>query len=483
MDSNMLLYAFGELALLLLCVCIYLLFHVRGLKKLVGKFEDKVVQLRNTITLTKENAKKLIHQAREEGSSSYIDFIEEQIEATRDFHQSQSPDRDIVLDLDADVSIERQSAALRHAFLVSEKEASYAGEEDGPSWEVLRFKLEKIINFYQHAFGAKEANESDPEEFSEEDFFKAASQEHEQLKEELNNYKKRVENLEKFKKLFFELESKWDKAREEAEGHHNALKEQVEQLDVSEDFLRILDQYGDSYDSLAASFSEGQLIEGVAERSAQTLQSVDSNGQPVVSENKKIIVDNEKVSRLMKFMAEQQENISELKRKLSSCITLEEKDKIIEEMTAQFERQERFLKESEGCIQMLDDELSEARKQVSKLTEELEELQANAMERSEASENSSGEIRAGEIDERINKYVEESRDMLNTIALLEQENQQLKNQIEFGDTGKNASANGDNEDALELKAKLSDVQQELLNLQTQYIELEERYIELKSSSL
>ena len=475
MDSNMLLYAFGELALLLLCICIYLLFHVRGLKKLVGKFEDKVVQLRKTITLTRENAKKLINQAREEGSSSYIDFIEEQIEATRSFHQSQSPDRDIVLDLDADVSIERQSAALRHAFLVAEKEASYAGEEDGPSWEVLRFKLEKIINFYQHAFGAKEANASDPEEFTEEDFFKGASQEHEQLKEELNNYKKRVENLEKFKKLFFELESKWGTAREEAENHHNVLQEKVAQLDIGEDLVQILDQYARTYDSLGASFSEGQLIDG-GERSSQLIREIESNVLSTAN-------DNEKVSRLISFMAEQQENISELKRKLSSCITLEEKDKIIDDMTVQFEKQERFLKESEDCINMLDGELSEARKQVSKLSQELEELQANVAESSGASISSSSEVQSEEIDERINKYVEESRDMLNTISLLEQENQQLKNQIDSGNTGNHSNGSDNNEESQGLQMKLSDVQQELLNLQTQYIELEERYIELKTSSL
>ena len=111
MNSDMLLYATAELAVLLLCICAFLVFHVGNLKKLIKRLEAKVLELRGTITATKHNARAKIQEVKNNfQEKTYLEYIDEQIELTREHHAGQSPDRDIVLDLD---TAEGQEAARK----------------------------------------------------------------------------------------------------------------------------------------------------------------------------------------------------------------------------------------------------------------------------------------------------------------------------------------------------------------------------------
>lgn len=479
MDSSMLLYAIGEVALLLLCICIYLLFHINGLKKLIKKLEEKILALRDTITTTKSNAKSLIKEAKESGVTSYLEFIEQQLGKTREYHQSLSPDRDIVLDLDVEVELERQIAALRNAFLVSEKEATYAGDEENPSWDVLKVKLEQLINFYQHAFKSDESAAGGSSGIDETEF--------EQLQEELNNFKKRVGNLEKFKKLFFDMEEKFSSAKAEAEDYYQQLKARAKEIDAGEDFDQLLEQYSNAYSSIGQSLEDGKEIESGAESNdgAETI--------PAVRTEKVYIRNQDELDNLRNMMANQHGIISQLKQKLEES-SGENSEQLVEEMTDQLSKQERFLKESEACIQLLEDELQAANQQISDLSKQLTQLKTDIVEggaddstvNSEAVDSDVDEVKAEgapsdkAVEELVAGYVTESRDMLNTIYQLERENKELKEKLERGGFGEGKASDGQAE---ELRTKLSEVQQELLNLQTQHIELEERYIELKASTL
>lgn len=489
MDSNMLLYAVSEVAVLLLCICIYLLFHLKSLKKLVAQLEEKILTLRETITATKKKAQSLIAEARDAGVSTYVDFIETQLSNTRDYHQMQSPDRDIVLDLDVEVELERQVAALRNAFLVSEKEASYAGDEDNPSWDVLKVKLEQLINFYQHAFKSEVSDEAVGE--IDEAALEQLQTELEQLQEELNNYKKRVGNLEKFKKLFFDMEGKWSAAKAEADDYYQQLKARAKELDAGEDFDQLLDNYANSYSSLDLSFEDGRTIDGGGSISA----SMDAEGEGRAVRTEKVYIKNQdEIDRLRDMMANQHDIIAQLKKKLRDGSkeerTEEEKDSLLDEMSEELDKQERFLKESETCIQLLEDELDAAQAQIKDLGDALAKFQSEIAGAASGGETvqegekaASGDVPSEkEVEELVAGYITESRDMLNTISLLEQENQQLKEQLENGDF-EGDSSSGSSDEAEELRAKLKEVQQELLNIQTQHIELEERYIELKTSTM
>ncbi len=151
-NSNIIMYITGEMALMLLLVCGFLLFHIKSLKKLIAKLEEKISALRKSM----RSAKKAVEKAQSELATasveteepkSFLELLEAEIDETRDYHQSLNPDRDIVLDISPDAPLERQVASLRHAFLMAEKEARYATDGEKASWDVLQSKLQQVIEF------------------------------------------------------------------------------------------------------------------------------------------------------------------------------------------------------------------------------------------------------------------------------------------------------------------------------------------------
>jgi len=466
MNSDMLLYATAELAVMLLCICAFLVFHVRSLKKLIKRLEAKVLELRETIGATKQNAKAKIQEIKNNfQEKSYLEYIDEQIELTRDHHASQSPDRDIVLDLDTDIPEERQITALRHAFLVMEKEAQYASEDAAEkAWPVIRAKLQQIIHFYRTAFQGSGSGAA-----------AVASEADEMLLQELQNYKQRVENLDKFKKLFFDMEKQWNAARKEAEQYRAQLLEMTQGLENAGAIEDVLNQYTDTYNNFqnyidsGSDLADGGTGEVVRQREVKKEEIVDQRKAP---ETKVIITHQDEIVRLRKMMVEQHNIIAGLKEKLRTDST-EDKLAAVEQLSRELDKQERMMRESETCIKLLEDELDQVRAHMQVLQDENNQLRGD--EGPQQSEQ--------EVQEMLASHVAESRDMMTSIAQLEKDNKQLRDQLAKGG---GSAGGGDSDDAAEaerLRTKLADVQQELLNLQTQHIELEERYIELKTSSI
>jgi chromosome segregation ATPase len=165
---------------------------------------------------------------------------------------------------------------------------------------------------------------------------------------------------------------------------------------------------------------------------------------------------------------DQHKIIVELKRKLLDADSLEAKDKLIEEMSAQLDRNERFLKESDTCIQQLESDLSHL----------LTENQVLKTRSSSAGSDTPAEAtpmlpdNSEEMDllrGLVSSFTEQSRDMLAAIAVLEEDNRRLMSQSSDKPAG----------NVEELSSRLAQSQKELLKVQTQYLELEERYLELK----
>jgi hypothetical protein len=464
MNSDMLLYATAELAVLLLCICAALIFHVRNLKKLIKRLEAKVLELRETIAATKQNAKSKIQEIKNNfQEKTYLEYIDEHIELTREHHASQSPDRDIVLDLDTDIPEERQIAALRHAFLVMEKEAQYASEDDAAMvWPVIRAKLQQIIHFYRTAFQGAGGNGNGP------------SEPDEMLLQELQNYKQRVENLDRFKKLFFDMEKQWNAARKEAEQYRAQLLEMTQGLENAGAIEDVLNQYSNAYNDLqnfidsGADLADGGTGEVVRKRETASVEITDERKPP---ETKVIITHQDEIVRLRKMMVEQHNIIAGLKQKLRESDTTEDKLAAVDQLSRELDKQERMMRESETCIKLLEDELEQMRTQLHTLEQENNELRGNASQQSEK-----------EVQEMIASHVAESRDMMSSLAQLEKENRRLREELAAGGGG-GGSGDFDDAEAERLRTKLAEVQQELLNLQTQHIELEERYIELKTTNM
>lgn len=449
-DSNMSLYMAIELAAVLLLVAIFLLVHVSKLKKLIAMLEEKIKNLRVSMGLAKKDAKEAqeaLTEAQKIKPKTYMDFIDEHIEDTRDHHQTHNPDRDIVLDISMDAPIERQAAALRHALLIAEKEACYAGEEGYSDWGVLQSKLQQLIQFYEQSAEPDVVDAIDDLDLS-------SAVDDDAHQAEIADYKKRIENLERFKKLFFDMEAKWKQAKKDSDSYHEQLVAMGSELGAGEEFEELMNKYASSYDEV------GNLINNGAGDSKISVE-IDAR---TTGSNRTIIGNQEEMLRLRNMAVDQHKVITNLKKKLLAADSAEAQKEVVAELTEQLERQERFLKEAETCTQLLEDELNRA----------IDENQAlrEAAEQGGASED------LAHLEELVSDLTKGSQEMLKAIAALEDENNALQQQIVGGLEGGQSSENVE-----KLQAKLVETQQELLNLQTQHIELEERYLELKMEGM
>ena len=448
-DSNIFLYITGELAVLLLVISIFLLFHINSLKKLIRKLEEKILNLRQSIGKSRnetKNALKKLAAKQKIKLKKYLNYLDEEITQTRDHHQSLNPDRDIVLDINPDTPIERQVTSLRHAFLIAEKEARYAGGEDESSWDVLQSKLQQIIHFYESA-EPTDIVEDEPEP----DVDASADN------ELIANYKKRIENLERFKKLFFDMEGKWEAAKQQADEYYAQLMTMGKDLGAGEDFDVVLERYSKAFDEVGGLLGEA----GEGDAVKEIVRVVEINGRKENS-GKIVVANQEEMHRLRDMAVDQHKVITELKKKLYAAASEKEQQEVVEELSTQLDKQQRYLKEAETCTRLIEDELSRS-------MQENEELRAKL--KSEEGGLDTAEVE--KLENLVGDLTKESKAMLSTIASLEQDNQALKQQIE-------SSADNDSQEKVNrLTKSLNDMQQELLNLQTQHIELEERYLELK----
>ncbi|MCR8924295.1 hypothetical protein NO559_16065 [Dasania sp. GY-MA-18] len=440
-ESNLALYMASELAALLLLVTIFLLVHVSKLKKLIAKLEEKIQSLRQAMGVAKQGAADLakkLAEAKKIKPMAYMDYLDAQIEDTREHHSGLNPDRDIVLDISTDAPLERQAAALRHAFLIAEKEADYSGEGQGSDWDVLQSKFQQIIQFYEQAAEPEQPPQPEADD-----------------QEEVMALKKRIENLERFKKLFFDMESKWSSAKKEAKGYQEQLLTMGSELGASAEFEGLINKYANSY---------GQIDTLIEQGSGKTVVEVDAR---TTGDNRTIIANQEEMIRLRNMAVDQHKVITELQRQLADASTAEEQQAVMAGLVDQLERQDRFIKEAETCAQLLEDELNRA-------------LEENQMLR-EKSESAGSNENQEQLESLVADLTDSSREMLKTIAALEDENTLLQHKIVDAAAGAAASAGGAEVEALNMK--LQETQQELLNLQTQHIELEERYLELKMESM
>ncbi|MGK0499241.1 MAG: hypothetical protein ACJAYG_000875 [Oceanicoccus sp.] len=444
-DTSILFYIAAELAVLLLVICIFLLIHLGQMRKLMARLEEKILELRQMVGSSRKESKHALKklalaEAAAANSRAFIDYLDDEIYHTRRHHQSLSPDRDIVLDIATDAPLDRQAAALRHVFLIAEKEARYAGSEDESSWAVLQSKLQQIIQFYESAAVATTDNGAEAGEVSTDDDATAR---------ELENLNKRLENLERFKSLFFNMESQWEQAKKQSDDYYQQLLALTEGVDPSNEFEKVLKNYASAYDDLGATIAEG--VDG----ESPTLVAKEVPAQP--TNGKSMVANQDEIERLKNMAVNQHKVITELKKKLVGASSVEEQQQVVEELSQQLEQQQRFLQEAETCTQLIEDELSRV-------------IQENDLLRAQSG-GSEETFNDEHIEPVVNELTKESKDMLATIDSLEDENTSLKRQLE--------SSGGNDANTELLKSKLEEIQQERLNLQTQHIELEERYLELK----
>ncbi len=475
--SNFALFGIIEAFVLLIAVCIFLLLYARNLKKATRKLQEKIRELTQKL----KAAKKALIPEAPAPDNSYDQLINDQLLLTRQYHQTLDAAQDIALDLDPKVPFERQVLAFRHALLIAEKEAFHAGDGDTPNWNVLAGKLEQLMQFYQGNGDTEEAIEEEPTEAPLDQIVRL-----EKLQAQLESSQKRIVNLEKFKKLFFDMEKEWESAKAEAQGYYEQLSAMADGVADQENFEGLLARYNNVYGTIGEQISAG--AQAGAPATGDTI--IIDNAPPRVVTTEIVHHDEKTTSELRHLRtvaADQHRIISELQTKLNQASTEEEKTDIINTLKGELDQQSRFLQESETCIQLIEQELSQALARIAQLepqadqagdslqqlnsalerVQELEPLVEQASADREQVQNMQG---------MLHEFTEENTQLLKDLASLQKENEELAAHASGEAVAPAPSADSG---SAQSSAKVSQLEDEIIALQSQYAELEERYLDLK----
>ena len=344
---------------------------------------------------------------------TYTDYIDEQLMSVRRHHEELGGGRDISLDIDPSAPLGRRIAAVRHAVLIAEREATLTNEV---SWSSLKGRYKALLSYYEDFPSPK-----------------SEARIHE-LSEALRSAQKHVASIEKYKGLYFDLEANWHASKNQADDYYEQIKGRVGKSDEgSEELIELVDEYHRSYDSVNVIFDSQIPLPETIEAASEELRA------------------------LRRTTAEQHRLIDDLKRRINNATDDNEKVALIKNLESELDRQQRFLRESESCVTLMEHELSVTHKELQNLKAKLKELPGLRTQLKDYREES------GVSGVMINRLKDEVRSL----------KIELSTRVEVPVSAAVAKASAAQTVPDEASA------QELSVLKKQYAELEERYLDLK----
>lgn len=328
---NAIIFVAAEIIIVLLVCTVIFFVHSRKLKSLVRRQQEKL------LALLESQVKPV--DVVPVPTQNYKNFLNEELDATATQFAVFSPDQDIALELPADSPLLQRILALRYAFLRAEELGTTEDRGTTEYWNIFQQALEPLLTLPQ--------GDANPE-----------------LAGELETAKKRIENLEKFKRLFFDMEKQWAGAQANAQNYYAQLLALSEGVEDRAAFNNVLENYHGVYDSIQQNIT-------------QIVQNPDSfNQHKTINITRQDPRAAEEIVKLRNVAADQHRIINDLQRKLTNAATTEEKELVIQELQQQLQRQIRFVTESETCIQLLEDELAKAHEEISIQERSLDESSA-----------------------------------------------------------------------------------------------------------
>ena len=137
---------------------------------------------------------------------TYTSYIDQQIAVLRDYHGQLKGGQDIALDIDPSAPLERRVAAMRHAVLIAEREATLT---EAVNWRAIEARYKALLSYYEDYPSPK------------------AQARIKDLSDSLNQSHKQLSALEKYKKLYFDLEASWHTCKNQADVYYKKLQGQV----------------------------------------------------------------------------------------------------------------------------------------------------------------------------------------------------------------------------------------------------------------
>lgn len=419
----------AELALLFAVICVVLIFKNRALKKVISGLQERmgeIVEALKVARAAKANSENNV-------GSTLKDYLSDQLTATKIYHSSLKSPQDIVLDIDPKAPLENRTAALRHAVLAAELEATTNTPKNETNWGKLSNKYDQIFGFYQdYAESGVELDTTGTTNTQEET---------DKLSEELTLAKKRINNLERFKQLYFELENSLEECKSEAEKHYNQLKELGQDSSDPQAFEQSLNAYHNSYEKVI------DVIESGIESQVDEKLSEEVSGE---------------IRHLRSVAADQHKIITNLQSRLRSQTTAEEKEAVVAEIQSELERQIRFVKESETCIHLMEEELNNANREINQLQLKLKKIPQIKQEFTD-----------------IRDQNDTLRDQVFSLKTANRRLTQVVKKQSSQPPEKAASSEDKNSEKEDIEEENEKLLQQISNMRTEYADLEEKFLDLK----
>lgn len=418
--STTLIIVAAEVYIVLLVCALIFFIHARRLKLLIRRQQEKLLELlreRKKNQDKQEVAPKLVTQ-------SYKSFLSAELEATASQFSILSPDFDVAAVQPLDSPLRQRILALRYAFLRAEELGTTEVARTKEFWNILQ---QALIPFLPPVSNDDE------------------------LKAELETSKKRIDNLEIFKRLFFDMETQWGEAKNNAENYHAQLMEMAESVKDRKAFTNTLQSYHNVYD---------QIHKTVVHHTQNPDAVIATKTINITRQDPRAA---DEIIKLRNVAADQHRIINTLQRKLEEANSPEEKEAVIQELQQQLQRQTRFVHESETCVQLLEEELHKAHEELAVAEKTLDEKTTLGQEN----------LR---MKSTLHSFTMESKNMVTNITELENENDALKQNIRQIQKDSSEIASVSSPDA---QQELKKIKNQFSTLQQQYAELEEKYLDLK----
>lgn len=253
---------------------------------------------------------------------------------------------------------------------------------------------------------------------------------------ELETLRQRVANLEKFKDLFFELEKKWLALQNKQNDLSSIIQKVVSnEVDINE-LSSYFSDYQAAYKDLTPLFTE---CSSTFASPAHNIHIIEKRGPT------------RELLELRSLTDEQHRIIYNLQKKIKNSSTDHDRLAMHEELVTQLQQQTRFLKESDACIKLLEDELALANEKINHLV-------------AQSNEETQLKIENAELKATVDGFIHDNKTVIKS----------LSEQLQFSDNSE-IKYNDD----IAINQELEETKAALTHLRKQYADLESRYLELR----
>ncbi|MCU7938260.1 MAG: hypothetical protein KZQ64_10435 [gamma proteobacterium symbiont of Bathyaustriella thionipta] len=296
---------------------------------------------------------------------------------------------------DAQPSVEKFVFIAGFQTMTAQLSALENSNEAEVTWEKIKNELTPLFNNYLQPILSQQNVSEAP----------AADDLHAQLE----SANKRINNLEKFKQLYFELQDKLSKSIVDIETLNQTISELSDGSEHYESIQIAIEK------NKALYLEMGQMIGMDKERHHENVANTMDYSEAIINERK------DEIKRLKSQIAQQFEDIWSLQSRLGNS----EGEPTPEALSAGIETISRNLKDAEMCIETMDMEIQTLTSEISNLKNQLKEQ--GSTDNAAASSEHKQAIEAKE--QMIARFAQESKELMSCITGLEDGNLEQSNRI------------------------------------------------------